>query len=68
MGKNDVVFVHLLPYWNVDIPAPHSVGIYDLVQKEFRQADREAGSAPHGGVEASVANRAYFVRGFVQLA
>jgi len=79
IGKNvDVVFVHLLPYWeNTYITGSlHSVGSwYDNVQKEFPDKPIIIGEAgwpsegrTRGLAEASVANEAYFVRGFVQLA
>jgi exo-beta-1,3-glucanase (GH17 family)/cellulose synthase/poly-beta-1,6-N-acetylglucosamine synthase-like glycosyltransferase len=74
----DVMFVHLLPYWeNMDIRyALHStVSWYDNVQKQFPGKPIVVGEAgwpsdgrTRGHAEASLANEAQFVRGFVQLA
>jgi exo-beta-1,3-glucanase (GH17 family)/cellulose synthase/poly-beta-1,6-N-acetylglucosamine synthase-like glycosyltransferase len=79
IGANvDVVFVHLLPYWeNSDISgALHStVSWYDDVQKEFPGKPIVVGEAgwpsdgrTRGRAQASLSNEAAFVRGFVQLA
>jgi exo-beta-1,3-glucanase (GH17 family)/cellulose synthase/poly-beta-1,6-N-acetylglucosamine synthase-like glycosyltransferase len=74
----DVLFVHLLPYWeNSDIRyALHSTtSWYEDVQKEFPGKPIVIGEAgwpsdgrTRGRAEASLANEALFVRGFVQYA
>ena len=79
IGKNvDVLFVHLLPYWeSTDIHgALRGVGNwYEDVQREFPNKPIVIGEAgwpsegrTRGRAEASLANEAYFVRNFVQLA
>ncbi len=74
----DVVFVHLLPYWEgADIR--HATTFlqkaYNSVQEEFPGKPvviGEVGWPSEGrtrrGAEASLANEAYFIRSFVQLA
>jgi exo-beta-1,3-glucanase (GH17 family)/cellulose synthase/poly-beta-1,6-N-acetylglucosamine synthase-like glycosyltransferase len=74
----DVIFVHLLPYWeNVHIRAAmHFIGKhYDITQATFPDKPIIIGEAgwpsegrTRGAAEASVANEAYFVRAFVQYA
>jgi hypothetical protein len=74
----DVLFVHLLPYWeNSDIRgALRGTNVwYDDVQKEFPGKPIVIGEAgwpsegrTRGRAEASIANEAQFVRGFVQFA
>ena len=74
----DVLFVHLLPYWeNADIRGSmkSTVNWYNDVAKAFPDKPIVIGEAgwpsegrTRGGAEASLANEAYFVRGFVQLA
>jgi len=74
----DVLFVHLLPYWeNTDIRGSlkSTVNWYDDVQKAFPgkpivigEAGWPSNGRTRGNAEASLANEAYFVRGFVQLA
>ena len=74
----DVIFVHLLPYWeNVDIRGAlkSSDGFYNDVQEEFPDKPIIIGEAgwpsegrTRGRAEASLANEAYFMRAFVQLA
>jgi exo-beta-1,3-glucanase (GH17 family)/cellulose synthase/poly-beta-1,6-N-acetylglucosamine synthase-like glycosyltransferase len=79
IGKNvDLVFVHLLPYWeNVDIRGSlkSTEGFYNHVQDEFpdkRIIIGEAGwpseGRTRGHAEASAANEAYFIRAFVEYA
>ena len=74
----DVVCVHLLPYWE-GVPARDSLGFlqraYNDVQQEFPDKPIVVGEAgwPSEGrskktAEASLANEAYFMRAFVQLA
>ena len=80
LGQNvDVVFVHLLPYWE-GIGCPQRAGslqhAYSDVQNEFPDKPiviGEVGLAvgrTHAkrAAEASLANEAYFIRNFVQLA
>ncbi len=79
IGKNvDIVSVHLLPYWegaNVHTSLDFLQRAYGDVQQEFPDKPiiiGEAGWPSEGptkhGAEASLANEAYFMRGFVQLA
>jgi exo-beta-1,3-glucanase (GH17 family)/cellulose synthase/poly-beta-1,6-N-acetylglucosamine synthase-like glycosyltransferase len=79
IGQNvDIVFVHLLPYWE-GVDAHDALTFvqhaYQDVQDEFPDKPiviGEAGWPSAGrtrrGAEASVANEAYFDRAFVQLA
>ena len=79
LGENvDVVFVHLLPYWE-GVPVRNGVGFlqraYNDVQEEFPDKPiviGEVGWPSEGrtksGAEASLSNEAYFIRNFVQLA
>lgn len=74
----DVIFVHLLPYWeNVDIRAAlgSSERFYNLVQAQFPDKQIIVGEAgwPSEGrtrvrAEASPANEGYFLRAFIQFA
>src|SRR6201994_3208831 len=74
----DVIFVHLLPYWeNVDIRGSlkSTEGFYNHIQAEFPDKQIVVGEAgwpsegrTRGGAEASVANQGYFLRNFVQFA
>ena len=74
----DVVFVHLLPYWeNVDIRGSlkSSEGFYNHVQAEFPDKQIVVGEAgwpsegrTRGRAEASSANEGWFIRAFVQFA
>ncbi len=74
----DVVFVHLLPYWeNVDVRGAlkSTEGFYNHIQAEFPDKPIIVGEAgwpsegrTRGRAEASVANEALFARGFVQFA
>ena len=74
----DVVFVHLLPYWeNVHISsAMRFIGNhYDITQQTFPDKPIIVGEAgwpsegrTRGSAQASMANEAYFVRTFVQFA
>jgi cellulose synthase/poly-beta-1,6-N-acetylglucosamine synthase-like glycosyltransferase/exo-beta-1,3-glucanase (GH17 family) len=74
----DVIFVHLLPYWeNVDIRGAlkSSEGFYNHVQAEFPDKQIIVGEAgwpsegrTRGRAEASPANEGYFLRAFVQFA
>jgi len=74
----DVVFVHLLPYWeNVDIRGSlKSIdGFYNHIQAEFPDKQIVVGEAgwpsegrTRGNAEASAANEGYFLRAFVQFA
>jgi exo-beta-1,3-glucanase (GH17 family)/cellulose synthase/poly-beta-1,6-N-acetylglucosamine synthase-like glycosyltransferase len=74
----DVLFVHLLPYWeNADVRGSmkSTVNWYNDVAQAFPGKSIVIGEAgwpsegrTRGGAEASLANEAYFVRGFVQLA
>ena len=79
IGANvDVVFVHLLPYWeNTSIGSSlrNTVTWYDDVQKEFPGKPIVVGEAgwpsdgrTRGRAQASLSNEASFLRGFVQLA
>lgn len=74
----DVVFVHLLPYWE-GTDVRHALAFlqraYDNVQAEFPNKPIVIGEAgwpsegrTKGAAEASLANEAYFIRNFVQLA
>jgi len=74
----DVITVHLLPYWE-RTPIADSIRFvqshYDLVQAEFPDKPIVIGEAgwpsqgrAYGSAEASLANEAYFIRNFVQLA
>src|ERR1700744_4866915 len=73
----DVIFVHLLPYWeNVDIHGSlKSInGFYNHIQAEFPDKQIVVGEAgwpsegrTRGGAEASTANEGYFLRRFVVL-
>jgi cellulose synthase/poly-beta-1,6-N-acetylglucosamine synthase-like glycosyltransferase len=77
----DVIFVHLLPYWeNGDVHGAFkkSEGLerwYNLVQAEFPDKQIVVGEAgwpsegrTRGRAEASPANEGYFLRAFVQFA
>jgi exo-beta-1,3-glucanase (GH17 family)/cellulose synthase/poly-beta-1,6-N-acetylglucosamine synthase-like glycosyltransferase len=74
----DVIFVHLLPYWeNVDIHSSlKSInGFYNHIQAEFPDKQIVVGEAgwpsegrTRGRAEASAANEGYFLRAFVQFA
>jgi cellulose synthase/poly-beta-1,6-N-acetylglucosamine synthase-like glycosyltransferase/exo-beta-1,3-glucanase (GH17 family) len=74
----DVIFVHLLPYWeNVDIHGAlkSSENFYNHVQNQFPDKPIVVGEAgwpsegrTRGRAEASAANEGYFLRGFVQFA
>ncbi len=74
----DVIFVHLLPYWeNVDIRGSlKSIdGFYNHIQAEFPDKQIVVGEAgwpsdgrTRGRAEASAANEGYFLRNFVQFA
>ncbi|HWA69788.1 MAG TPA: glycosyltransferase family 2 protein [Rhizomicrobium sp.] len=74
----DVVFVHLLPYWeNVDIRGSLKsiTGFYNHIQAEFPDKQIIVGEAgwpsegrTRGRAEASAANEGYFLRAFVQFA
>jgi exo-beta-1,3-glucanase (GH17 family)/cellulose synthase/poly-beta-1,6-N-acetylglucosamine synthase-like glycosyltransferase len=74
----DVIFVHLLPYWeNVDVHASLAASerFYNHIQQEFPDKPIIVGETgwpsdgrTRGHAEASVANEAYFIRGFVQFA
>ncbi|MDE2183045.1 MAG: glycosyltransferase [Alphaproteobacteria bacterium] len=74
----DVIFVHLLPYWEgSDVrDALGFVGRhFDMVQEEFPDKPiiiGEVGWPSEGrtrnGAEASLANEAYFIRSFVEMA
>ncbi len=74
----DVIFVHLLPYWeNVDIRGSlkSTEGFYNHVQAEFPDKQIVVGEAgwpsegrTRGRAEASPANEGYFLRAFVQFA
>ncbi|HVV28346.1 MAG TPA: glycosyltransferase [Rhizomicrobium sp.] len=79
IGKNvDIVFVHLLPYWeNVDIRGSlRSIeGFYNHIQAEFPDKQIVVGEAgwpsegrTRGRAEASAANEGWFLRAFVQFA
>ncbi|MGA7713265.1 MAG: glycosyltransferase family 2 protein [Rhizomicrobium sp.] len=79
LGENiDVVFVHLLPYWEgTDVRGSLTFlqHAYNDVQEEFPDKPiiiGEVGWPSEGrsrsGAEASLANEAYFIRSFVQLA
>ena len=74
----DVIVVHLLPYWE-KTAIDESVGFvehhYDMVQAQFPDKPIIIGEAgwpsqgrTYGRAEASLANEAYFIRNFVQLA
>ncbi len=74
----DFVAIQLLPYWE-GIPVKNSLGslqrFYDDVQNEFPDKPIVIGEAGwpsegrnHRAAEASLANEAYFIRNFVQLA
>ncbi len=74
----DVIFVHLLPYWeNVDISGSlqSTEKFYNHIQGEFPDKQIVVGEAgwpsegrTHGRAEASAANEGWFIRGFVQFA
>jgi len=74
----DVIFVHLLPYWeNVDIRGAmkSTEGFYNHIQAEFPDKQIVVGEAgwpsegrTRGRAEASAANEGYFLRAFVQFA
>ncbi len=74
----DVIFVHLLPYWeNVHISsAMRFIGkFYDITQATFPGKPLIIGEAgwpsegrTRGSAQASISNEAYFVRTFVQYA
>ena len=74
----DVIFVHLLPYWeNVDITGAlkSSESFYNHIQGEFPDKQIVVGEAgwpsegrTRGRAEATAANEGYFLRGFVQFA
>ncbi|HUO91983.1 MAG TPA: glycosyltransferase [Rhizomicrobium sp.] len=78
----DFITIHLLPYWE-GVPVRSSLGslqrwyadVQDEVQDEFPDKPIVIGEVgwpsegrTRGAAEASVANQAYFVRNFVQLA
>ncbi len=74
----DVLFVHLLPYWE-SVPVKDSISFverhYNMIQAAFPDKPIIIGEAGwpsqgrnHGAAEASLANEAYFIRNFVQLA
>jgi len=79
IGKNvDVIAVHLLPYWeSTDVH-----GSLDFLQRAYGDVQQEFPDKPiiigevgwpsegrtKGAAEPSLANEAYFLRGFVQLA
>ena len=74
----DVVSVHLLPYWE----GANVHGSLDFLQRAYADVEQEFPDKPviigeagwpsegrtKGGAEPSLANQAYFIRGFVQLA
>jgi len=74
----DVIFVHLLPYWeNVDITGAlkSTENFYNHIQGEFPDKQVVVGEAgwpsegrTRGRAEATAANEGYFLRGFVQFA
>jgi exo-beta-1,3-glucanase (GH17 family)/cellulose synthase/poly-beta-1,6-N-acetylglucosamine synthase-like glycosyltransferase len=74
----DVIFVHLLPYWeNVDIRGAlkSTEGFYNHIQAEFPDKQIVVGEAgwpsegrTRGRAEASAANEGWFIRAFVQFA
>ena len=74
----DVIFVHLLPYWeNVDITGSlrATQNFYNHIQGEFPDKQVVVGEAgwpsegrTRGRAEATAANEGYFLRGFVQFA
>jgi len=74
----DVIFVHLLPYWeNVDIRGSlkSTQNFYNHVQGEFPDKQIVVGEAgwpsegrTRGRAEASAANEGWFIRAFVQFA
>ena len=74
----DVIFVHLLPYWeNVDIRSSlqSTEKFYNHVQGEFPDKQIVVGEAgwpsegrTRGRAQASTANEAWFIRAFVQFA
>ena len=74
----DVIFVHLLPYWeNVDAAGAlrSTENFYNHIQNEFPDKPVVVGEAgwpsegrTRGRAVASAANEALFARGFVQLA
>ena len=79
IGQNvDIIFVHLLPYWEgTDVRSSMSfIGKhYDIIAKEFPDKPIIIGEAgwpsegrTRGSAVASHANEAYFVRAFVQYA
>jgi exo-beta-1,3-glucanase (GH17 family)/cellulose synthase/poly-beta-1,6-N-acetylglucosamine synthase-like glycosyltransferase len=74
----DFITIHLLPYWE-GVPAHRSLAslqrFYADVQEEFPdkmivigEAGWPSAGRAHKGAEASPADQAYFIRGFVQLA
>ena len=74
----DVITVHLLPYWE-GTSVRQATGFverhYDMVQEEFPDKPIVIGETgwpsegrTRGAAEASLANQAYFIRSFVQLA
>ena len=74
----DFVTIHLLPYWE-GVPVRRSLDslqrFYSDVQEEFPDKPIVIGEAgwpsagrAHKGAEASLANEAWFIRNFVQLA
>ncbi len=79
LGQNvDIISIHLIPYWE-GMPVKASLGFlqraYDHVADEFPDKPIVIGESgwpsegrTHKSAEASVANEAYFVRNFVQLA
>ncbi len=74
----DVMFVHLLPYWDgkpIGEAIAFTNSVYDKVQEQFPGKPiviGETGWPSQGrafnGAEANLANEAYYVRTFVQLA
>ncbi|HEV2561605.1 MAG TPA: glycosyltransferase family 2 protein [Rhizomicrobium sp.] len=74
----DFISIHLLPYWE-GVPVKDSLGFlqraYAHIQDEFPDKPIVIGESgwpsegrTRGGAEASLANEAYFIRNFVQLA
>ena len=79
IGQNvDVIFVHLLPYWegsDIRGSLKASEGFYNHIQAEFPDKQIIVGEAgwpsegrTRGSAQASNANEGYFLRNFVQFA
>ncbi len=79
LGQNvDIVFVHILPYWEGTDVRSAMVRVqheYKDIQNEFPDKPVVIGEIgwpsegrTKGAAEASLANQAYFIRNFVQLA